>query len=291
MFRSAVITGLAIGFSLVAGVSPSHAADGRATTPAASRATMPLITAAAAPAGFLAMCQRLPRECRASGEVDDARIQREARTRYWREAFGHTNTPTPASDERPREAETTTGADLAPHAMGFDDLATDATPDVELGLIAWAAQDADTGAFQNNASATSGEPSQTLTMTADLWALVRGVNQQVNRNIRAVSDAAHYGQTDYWALQSGQNQSGDCEDYAMTKRHQLIEAGIPADTLTFAIVRTSWGELHAVLVLATDEGDMVLDNLTPWIVRWDKTSYRWIERQMPGQPLEWRSIG
>lgn len=287
MFRSAVITGLAIGLSLMAGVSPSHAADGRATAPAAARSTIPMITAAAAPAGFLAMCQRLPRECRASGEVDDARIQREARTRYWREAFGDNRTAAPASDERPLPRATAAGAELVPHAVSFelDGLAADVTPDAELELIARSPREV--------ASDPEGaaDASTTVTMTADLWALVRGVNQQVNRSIRAVSDTANYGQADYWALQSGRDQSGDCEDYAMTKRHHLIEAGVPSDALTFAIVRTSWGELHAVLILATDEGDMVLDNLTPWIVRWDKTSYRWIERQMPGHPLEWRSIG
>jgi predicted transglutaminase-like cysteine proteinase len=35
----------------------------------------------------------------------------------------------------------------------------------------------------------------------------------------------------------------------------------------------------------------VLDNLTPRIVRWDKTGYHWIERQMPANPFVWRSVG
>ena len=288
MFRSAVIMGLAIGFSLAAGASPSHAAD--------ARATIPMITAAAAPAGFLTMCQRLPRECRAAGEVDDARIQREARNRYWREAFGANSALVPASDQHPLPREASTGADLIPDAVsvGLDGRVADATPDVDIGLMISAPRDAgyDAAPAPDPAiAASAAEATPTVTMTTDLWARVRGVNQQVNRSIRAVSDMAHYGQADYWAPQSGPDESGDCEDYAMTKRHLLIETGVPSDALTFAIVRTSWGELHAVLILATDDGDMVLDNLTPWIVRWDKTSFRWIERQMPGRPLDWRSVG
>jgi predicted transglutaminase-like cysteine proteinase len=284
VFRSAVIMSLAIGFSLLAGASPSHAAD--------ARATIPMITAAAAPAGFLTMCQRLPRECRASGEVDDARIQREARNRYWREAFGGADSPRPASDQGLPPHEASTGADLIPDAVSveLDGRVADATPDVDIGLMIPAPRDADYDAAPALA-ATAAEATPTVTMTTDLWARVRGVNQQVNRSIRAVSDMAHYGQADYWAPQSGGDESGDCEDYAMTKRHLLIETGVPSDALTFAIVRTSWGELHAVLILSTDDGDMVLDNLTPWIVRWDKTSFRWIERQMPGRPLDWRSVG
>lgn len=283
--------GLAIGFSLVAGASPSCAADGRAVLPDHSRPTMPLITAAAAPAGFLTMCQRLPQECRSSGEVDDMRIRRDARIHYWREAFGGPEAPAPASDQRPPAHETPVGRDLIPQAvsMELDNLAADTTPDVDVGLMISASLSTEDEPAP--AAGNAVETPATVTMTAERWILVRGVNQQVNRSIRAVSDPAHYGQADYWALQSGQDQSGDCEDYALTKRHQLIAAGLPSDALTFAIVRTSWGELHAVLILATDEGDMVLDNLTPWIVRWHKTSYRWIERQLPGRPLEWRSVG
>lgn len=290
MFRSAAIMGLAFGFSLVAGVCPSRAADGRAISPDQSRSTLPLITAAAAPAGFLMMCQRLPQECRASGDDDDARIQREARDRYWREAFGADAPPAPTADQAPPAHETLAGMDLIPDAVSAElgSLAIDATPDVDIGLMVSAPRAAVSHAASAPAAAGT---ATTVTMTEERWALVRGVNQQVNRSIRAVSDTAHYGQADYWAPQSGRDQSGDCEDYALTKRHQLIEAGVPSDALTFAIVRTTWGELHAVLILATDEGDMVLDNLTPWIVRWDKTSYRWIERQMPGHPLEWRSVG
>ena len=42
--------------------------------------------------------------------------------------------------------------------------------------------------------------------------------------------------------------------------------------------------------LTTDQGDMILDNLSAWILHWDQTGYRWIERQTPGQPFDWRTV-
>lgn len=46
-----------------------------------------------------------------------------------------------------------------------------------------------------------------------------------------------------------------------------------------------------MLLIDTDKGAMVLDNLSPWIRRWDQTPYTWIARQTPGDPLTWRAVG
>ena len=61
--------------------------------------------------------------------------------------------------------------------------------------------------------------------------------------------------------------------------------------LTIAIVRTRQGEGHAVLLVATDQGEYVLDNLSPWAMPWRQVGYQWLKRQAPGQPLTWVSIG
>jgi predicted transglutaminase-like cysteine proteinase len=44
--------------------------------------------------------------------------------------------------------------------------------------------------------------------------------------------------------------SGDCNDYAVTRRHDLIARGWPARSLLLAEVITSWGEHHLVVVVA-----------------------------------------
>ena len=57
--------------------------------------------------------------------------------------------------------------------------------------------------------------------------------------------------------------------------------------LSLAVVLTPRGERHAVLVLSTDRGDYVLDSLTPWIVPWRQSGYRWLERQVAGARDHW----
>jgi predicted transglutaminase-like cysteine proteinase len=83
---------------------------------------------------------------------------------------------------------------------------------------------------------------------------------------------------------------GDCKDFAMTKRQRLIDAGWPTSALLTAIVRTSWGERHLVLVARTNKGDFVLDNLNAKIVSWRSASYTWEKIQSPTDGLTWRDL-
>ena len=119
------------------------------------------------------------------------------------------------------------------------------------------------------------------------WALVNGVNRRVNRQILQMADDRQYGKADYWARPVGPGARGDCEDYVLAKRRALIAEGVPAAALSIAIVETRWGESHAVLLIASEGGEYVLDNLTPWVSRWDRVNYVWRERQRPGNPFDW----
>ncbi len=51
------------------------------------------------------------------------------------------------------------------------------------------------------------------------------------------------------------------EDYVLAKRRALIQAGISPSALRIAYVKTRGGEGHAILVVKTDRGEFVLDNL------------------------------
>ena len=124
------------------------------------------------------------------------------------------------------------------------------------------------------------------TLDEDGWRLVNTINRRINRAVRHLSDDRLYGVADYWA-RAAEGGRGDCEDYVLAKRAALIEAGVPAQALSIAIVQTRWGESHAVLLLASDEGEFVLDSLSPWIARWDRVDYRWRERQRRGHPFDW----
>ena len=129
-----------------------------------------------------------------------------------------------------------------------------------------------------------------VVLDSENWALLNRVNRSVNRRIRNASDLSNYGQLDYWQAPSGSSPRGDCEDYVLTKREELIAAGVPATALSIAIVNTRWGESHAVLLVAGDTGEVVLDNLSSWISRWDRTDYTWRERQAPGSVFEWVNV-
>jgi predicted transglutaminase-like cysteine proteinase len=83
---------------------------------------------------------------------------------------------------------------------------------------------------------------------------------------------------------------GDCNDYAVTKRHQLIARGWPARAVLLSEVVTVSGEHHLVTIVRTNGGDLVLDNLTDRIVPWSRTPYRWVRIQMPKNPNYWASI-
>jgi predicted transglutaminase-like cysteine proteinase len=125
-------------------------------------------------------------------------------------------------------------------------------------------------------------------LTPELWRQLEEVNFLVNRTIHPMDDFRHYGRADYWTIPT--DGFGDCEDYALTKRKALIAAGVPARALRMAVVRTRQGEGHAVLTIATDRGDFVLDNLSMDVRGWDATGYEWIARQNPDDVWAWVSL-
>jgi len=125
-------------------------------------------------------------------------------------------------------------------------------------------------------------------MTAEFWRQLETVNRTVNVTVRSVSDVTHYGVEDFWELpfQGGGN-AGDCEDYVLQKRQMLLARGIPMTALSIALVRTSWNEPHAVLLVRSSQGDYVLDNLTSRIKPWTEVTYSWIKWQSGNNPEAW----
>jgi predicted transglutaminase-like cysteine proteinase len=127
-----------------------------------------------------------------------------------------------------------------------------------------------------------------LPTTAALWRELDSVNRSVNARMVAASDASVYGRSDYWALPLERGtRLGDCEDYVLEKRRALRALGYPDRLLSIALVTTTWGEKHAVLLVRTDQGEYVLDSLNSRIVAWQDTPYRWVSRQSPDDTAIW----
>lgn len=121
-------------------------------------------------------------------------------------------------------------------------------------------------------------------MTSARESELRRVNLQVNRSIRAVNDRQN---RDLWQADVA---SGDCEDFALTKRRKLMALGWSPRALRMAVVRTGSGEGHAVLVVKTSKGDLVLDNRTGAIKPWRQTDLSWVKIQSGDNPRLWHAL-
>lgn len=91
-----------------------------------------------------------------------------------------------------------------------------------------------------------------------------------------------------WSLEPS---SGDCNDYAVTKRSRLIAAGWPSEKLRLAVVVTPAGQGHLVLVVRMPQGDMVLDNLSERVRPWQASGYDWVSMQSGENPRFWVAVG
>ena len=95
----------------------------------------------------------------------------------------------------------------------------------------------------------------------DLMSQLEAVNRYMNK-VRFMPDLRNYRQNDYWATPGEfMKNGGDCEDYAIAKYMSLRALGVPDERMRIVIVMdTSKSQGHAVLVVATDAGLMMLDN-------------------------------
>jgi predicted transglutaminase-like cysteine proteinase len=113
------------------------------------------------------------------------------------------------------------------------------------------------------------------------------VNRTVNKEIAPATDLEVYGVNEYWTLPRTR---GDCEDYALLKRHNLIAKGWPVSALLMTVVRDEKGEGHAVLTARTVQGDFILDNKIEDVRAWNKTPYQFVMRQSYLNPKVWVAL-
>ncbi len=124
------------------------------------------------------------------------------------------------------------------------------------------------------------------------------INSKINSANIGVPDTFSTGQEELWDMPLTHPRSargrgrpyGDCEDFALEKRRALLNAGVPAHSLFLATVVSEASGLHAVLVVSTDQGDLVLDNLSAQIKLFHKTEYLWLKRQVTTTMVDWAEI-
>jgi predicted transglutaminase-like cysteine proteinase len=125
-----------------------------------------------------------------------------------------------------------------------------------------------------------------MRLTAERQAWLEGLNRRVNRAIRSRPDPRGP-VNDQWSLAPA---AGDCDDYAVTKRQALLAAGWPSSAALLVRAQLPDGQFHLVVMLRTDRGDMLLDNLTDTISPWSRPLYRWVDLQSAQDPRIWRRV-
>lgn len=117
---------------------------------------------------------------------------------------------------------------------------------------------------------------------------LQSVNSSVNARIRQQSDIKTNGAEDVWTLPTV---AGDCEDFAILKKRELMRRGWPAASLLLTVARLKFsGEGHVVLTVRTTAGDLILDSRSGSIKDWSGTSYRYYARQSQ-RGSGWERIG
>ena len=126
-----------------------------------------------------------------------------------------------------------------------------------------------------------------IDLDAQTTELLKRVNHSVNISI--IPTPKSYGPNlgDGWTIAPDM---GDCNDYAVTKRHELLDSGLPSKALRLSVVKTASGIGHLVLVVVTTKGDIVMDNLTEVIRPWQSTDYHWLKIQSATDSKFWYEV-
>ncbi len=112
------------------------------------------------------------------------------------------------------------------------------------------------------------------------------VNREANRNITPRVEPPPPDKPPW----NDEATAGDCEEYVLAKRSRLLNLGYPPSALLIAEATIPSGKGHLVLVVVSDQGDFVLDNLQPEVIRWDKLPYNWLMRSTSKNPKYWQAI-
>jgi predicted transglutaminase-like cysteine proteinase len=125
-----------------------------------------------------------------------------------------------------------------------------------------------------------------LALTVERWNELNAVNRAVNRDIAPQPNLGGV-LTEEWLIAP---RAGDCNDYAVTKRHELLAHGWPGRSLLLSEVVVASGEHHLVLVVRMKDVDLVLDSLNANVRPVDIVPYRWVRIESPHNPKYWSTV-
>ena len=104
------------------------------------------------------------------------------------------------------------------------------------------------------------------------YTLAESIHRKVNFNTEYRTDLKQYGVPEFWTMAG---KFGDCEDYALSKRNALLNAGWSKDKLGLCVCYTASNEGHCVLWVDTDKGSFILDNNYAFPMKPSELPYEW----------------
>lgn len=125
-----------------------------------------------------------------------------------------------------------------------------------------------------------------ISLTTDRWTELVNINRTINRSIAPQRNLGGVMAEERLLSPA----TGDCNDYAVTKRHELLVHGWPSRALLLSEIVVPSGEHHLVLVVRVKEGDFVLDNLNYGLRPIASTRYQWVRAQSPENPKFWSKV-
>ncbi|MGC9417699.1 MAG: transglutaminase-like cysteine peptidase [Rhodovulum sp.] len=125
-------------------------------------------------------------------------------------------------------------------------------------------------------------------LTAKQVKLAEQLNRRINASVHPITDIKQYQREEFWTLPTARG--GDCEDIALLKKAELIRQGLSPSRLLLATVLDRNRNNHAVLILRTNRGDYVLDNLTDRMLHWSRTGYSFLKVQDSQAPHRWTAV-
>ena len=117
---------------------------------------------------------------------------------------------------------------------------------------------------------------------------LRAVNAKWNKQIISTPDPKLYAVEERW---EGSTTVGDCEEYAIAKKMELLSRGWDASQLLYTVVADPKSKdvkvKHLILVVRTSIGNLILDNLREDITFWELSGYPLHSRQRSDNPSLW----
>ena len=110
--------------------------------------------------------------------------------------------------------------------------------------------------------------------SSSVYQMAQQVNAMMNKK-KYIVDNKNWGQSDYWATPiEFMARGGDCEDFAIAKYTALRALGVPDERMRIAIVQDLKKNVpHAILVVYSEKGAVILDNQIKELRRADTISH------------------